>query len=154
MQIYFCQYEQDQQFEADIKKMYKIALETVGVKYNIAVNIIDVSPETINEMNRDYRGVDMVTDVLSFPMLDNINQLEKEPDFMLGECNIGDIYINPIRAKEQAKEYGHSLKREYCFLALHGLLHLLGYDHIKKEDEVVMFKLQDEILQKAKIGRD
>ena len=154
MQIYFCQYKQDEQFENDIKKMYKIALETVGVKYNISVNIIDVSPDTINEMNRDYRGVDMVTDVLSFPMLDNINQLEKEPDFMLGECNIGDIYINPIRAKEQAKEYGHSLRREYCFLALHGLLHLLGYDHIKKEDEVVMFKLQDEILQKAKIGRD
>ena len=154
MQIYFCQYEQDQQFEADIKKMYKIALETVGVKYNIAVNIIDVSPETINEMNRDYRGVDMVTDVLSFPMLEDIKQLEDEPDFMLGECNIGDIYINPIRAKEQAKEYGHSLRREYCFLALHGLLHLLGYDHIKKKDEVVMFKLQDEILQKANIGRD
>ena len=154
MQIYFCQYEQDQQFEADIKKMYKIALETVGVKYNIAVNIIDVSPETINEMNRDYRGVDMVTDVLSFPMLEDIKQLEYEPDFMLGECNIGDIYINPIRAKEQAKEYGHSLRREYCFLALHGLLHLLGYDHIKKKDEVVMFKLQDEILQKANIGRD
>ncbi|MBO7527292.1 MAG: rRNA maturation RNase YbeY [Clostridia bacterium] len=154
MQIYFCQYEQDQQFEADIKKMYKIALETVGVKYNIAVNIIDVSPETINEMNRDYRGVDMVTDVLSFPMLEDIKQLEDEPDFMLGECNIGDIYINPIRAKEQAKEYGHSLRREYCFLALHGLLHLLGYDHIKKKDEVIMFKLQDEILQKANIGRD
>ena len=70
------------------------------------------------------------------------------------ECNIGDIYINLDRAKEQANEYGHSLKREFCFLALHGFLHLLGYDHIEKDDEKEMFSLQDKILEKLQIGRD
>ena len=63
--------------------------------------------------------------------------------------DIGDIVICRVRTKQQAKEYGHSILREFCFLALHGLLHLLGYDHIQKQDEEVMFPLQRQILQKA-----
>ena len=154
MNINFSQDNENTCFQEDIKKIYDIAIKETGINENISVNIVDVSPEEIQRMNKMYRDVDKVTDVLSFPMLDDIKEIENEPDFMLGECNIGDIYINPIRAKEQACVYGHSLRREYCFLALHGLLHLLGYDHIKKDEEKIMFDLQDKILQKASIGRD
>lgn len=138
----------------NIQKVYSVAEKELLLSKKMEVNLVIVSPETIKEMNNEYRQVDRVTDVLSFPMLDNIDDLNKECDAILGEVNIGDIYICRERATEQAIEYKHSLKREICFLALHGLLHLLGYDHIKKEDEQIMFQLQDKILQMAKITRD
>ncbi len=138
----------------NIQKVYSVAEKELLLSKEMEVNLVIVSPETIKEMNNEYRQVDRVTDVLSFPMLDNIDDLNKECDAILGEVNIGDIYICRERAIEQAIEYKHSLKREICFLALHGLLHLLGYDHIKKEDEQIMFQLQDKILQMAKITRD
>lgn len=138
----------------NIQKVYSVAEKELLLSNEMEVNLVIVSPETIKEMNNEYRQVDRVTDVLSFPMLDNIDDLNKECDAILGEVNIGDIYICRERATEQAIEYKHSLKREICFLALHGLLHLLGYDHIKKEDEQIMFQLQDKILQMAKITRD
>lgn len=138
----------------NIQKVYSVAEKELLLSKKMEVNLVIVSPETIKEMNNEYRQVDRVTDVLSFPMLDNIDDLNKECDAILGEVNIGDIYICRERATEQAIEYKHSLKREMCFLALHGLLHLLGYDHIKKEDEQIMFQLQDKILQMAKITRD
>lgn len=138
----------------NIQKVYSVAEKELLISKEMEVNLVIVSPETIKEMNNEYRQVDRVTDVLSFPMLDNIDDLNKECDAIFGEVNIGDIYICRERATEQAIEYKHSLKREICFLALHGLLHLLGYDHIKKEDEQIMFQLQDKILQMAKITRD
>ena len=141
-------------FKKDIEKIFEEALEETGNPTNILVNIALVSAEEIREMNKTYRGVDRVTDVLSFPMIDDIEDIEKEFDFSVGECNIGDIYINLERVKEQASEYGHSIKREFCFLALHGFLHLLGYDHIEKADEMVMFAIADRVLEKFEIGRD
>lgn len=117
-----------------------------------------VSPEQIQELNKSFREVDKVTDVLSFPTCDNptrgaitvvCEDVNPETDLV----NIGDIVICLERAKEQAKEYGHSLKRELAFLSLHGLLHLLGYDHIEPEDEKQMIALQKEILDQAGITR-
>ena len=117
-----------------------------------------VSPEQIRELNKQFRDVDAVTDVLSFPTCDNptrgaitvvCEEINPETDL----CNIGDVIICMQRAKEQANEYGHSLKRELAFLALHGMLHLLGYDHIEEADEKQMFSLQNEILTKAGINR-
>ena len=141
-------------YKSDIKKIFQTAVKITGKPENIVVNIITVSPNQIKELNAKYRGVDSVTDVLSFPMLDDINNIEQEPEILLGgECNIGDIYINLVRVLEQAIEYGHSYKREYCFLALHGFLHLLGYDHMVKEQEQEMFKLQDQIMQEVGIKR-
>ena len=96
-------------------------------------------------MNREYRGIDRPTDVISFAFLDG----EENKEALLhgtGPVSLGDIYISIDKAKEQAEEYGHPLERELSFLFVHGLLHLLGYDHMTKEDEQVMFKLQDEIL--------
>ncbi len=110
-------------------------------------NIIFVSNDEILDINKNYRGIDRVTDVISFALLDN------DLSNYNAESELGDIFICVDRAKEQAIEYGHSLEREIGFLAVHGYLHLCGYDHMKKEDEEVMFKKQEEILAKAGLKR-
>lgn len=114
---------------------------------NAEFNIIFVDSEKIHEINREYRGVDRVTDVISFALEDNM-------DIELDHRLLGDIYICLERAHEQAIEYGHSFLREICFLSVHGLLHLLGYDHMEPEDEKVMFGKQEEILNEYGIRRD
>ena len=144
----------DNEEQANIQNVYSTAQKELKLPDNLEVNLVMVKPETIREMNKKYRAVDRVTDVLSFPMLDDINDFKSEPDAVFGLVDIGDIYICKQRAMEQAREYNHSLKRELCLLALHGLLHLLGYDHIEKKDEEVMFPLQDKILNKADIRRE
>lgn len=142
--------EQEQEL---VERVYNIASEYLKVPDNMSINIIMVEPQTIQDMNKRFRNIDRVTDVLSFPMLDNIDELQNEIDIELGDVNIGDIYICRKRAQEQAQEYGHSFSRELCFLAVHGFLHLLGYDHIILEEEQEMFALQDEILKQANINR-
>ena len=113
---------------------------------NVEFNIIFIDNPRIHEMNLTYRGIDRPTDVISFALEDN-----KTID--LGVRLLGDIYISIDKAKEQATSYGHSLRREISFLAVHGLLHLLGYDHMTKEEEKVMFQKQEELLQKFQITR-
>ena len=109
----------------------------------ISVSIID--NEEIHQINKEYRGVDRPTDVISFAFLDN--DVEGKKNLKKKTIvDLGEIFISLPKAKEQAKEYSHSLERELDFLFLHGLLHLLGYDHMNEEDETVMFNLQDEIL--------
>ena len=129
-----------------LNKVLKHALEYEKVD-NSEFNIIFVSSEKIHEINREYRKVDRVTDVISFALEDN---MEIELDHRL----LGDIYICVERAHEQAVEYGHSFLRELCFLSVHGLLHLLGYDHMKEEEEKVMFGKQEEILNECGVRRD
>lgn len=110
-------------------------------------NIILVEKEEIQRLNKEYRDIDKVTDVISFA-------LEDDDTFHLeGYRVLGDIYICIDRAKEQAEEYRHSFKRELSFLAVHGLLHLLGYDHMTKEEEKVMFSKQEEVLSRYGIKR-
>lgn len=99
------------------------------------VSVIIVNSEEIHSMNKQYRDIDRPTDVLSFE--------EYEDDYL------GEIFICEEKVYEQAINYNHSNEREFAFLLTHGLLHLLGYDHIEKEDEVVMFKKQDELLNKT-----
>lgn len=103
-------------------------------------NIIVVDNKRIHEINKEYRNVDRETDVISFAMEDNMDVTYE--DFRL----LGDIYISIDKCYQQAIEYEHSRVREICFLATHGILHLLGYDHMEKNDEEEMFKLQDELL--------
>ncbi len=110
-------------------------------------NIIFVSNDKIHELNRDYRGVDRVTDVISFALEDGEDL--KEPGIRV----LGDVYIAVDVAYEQALTYGHSRLREVCFLATHGILHLLGYDHMTEEDEKIMFDKQKEILDSYDITR-
>jgi len=142
-----------------IKRVLERALKHLNQPSELLeMSLSIVSPEQIQELNKSFREVDKVTDVLSFPTCDNptrgaitvvCEDVNPETDLV----NIGDIVICLERAKEQAKEYGHSLKRELAFLSLHGLLHLLGYDHIEPDDEKQMIALQKEILDQAGITR-
>ncbi len=111
-------------------------------------NIIVVDNEKIHEINKEYRNIDRETDVISFALEDN-KDIEYD-DFRL----LGDIYISIDRVISQAKEYGHSELREICFLATHGILHLLGYDHMEPDDEKEMFDLQNKLLDGYNIKRD
>ena len=110
-------------------------------------NIIIIDNEKIHEINKEYRNVDRETDVISFALEDNMDV--KYNDFRL----LGDIYISYDKVKSQALEYGHSEERELCFLATHGILHLLGYDHMKPDDEKEMFSLQESLLEEFNIKR-
>ena len=141
-----------------IKKIFSVALfSTDNFSVECEVNVSFVKGEKIRELNKLFRGVDKVTDVLSFPLLDikypqKLSEFEEEvsPD---GVLRLGDIVICKERAKEQARQFGHSLKREIAFLSLHGLLHLLGFDHIEKEDEKVMNEVSEKILASLNIKR-
>lgn len=130
----------------DIQKFIEFAVEKLEITDSF-FNIIIVDNKQIREINNQYRHIDRETDVISFALEDNLD-LEYE-DFRL----LGDIYISLDKANSQKYEYNHSLKRELCFLSIHGLLHLLGYDHMVKEDEEIMFSLQEELLNEAKILR-
>ena len=145
-----------------IKHLLEGALKYLGQpSKQLEMSLSIVSPDEIQSLNNSFRGVDAVTDVLSFPTIDNherktleVTQFSADvinPDTK--KLNIGDVIICRERAIEQAEEYGHSIKREMSFLALHGLLHLLGYDHVEPDDEEQMTRLQSEILAKFKINR-
>ncbi|MGA9172876.1 MAG: rRNA maturation RNase YbeY [Thermoactinomyces sp.] len=115
----------------------------------VAVTIVD--NEKIHRLNQEYRGIDRPTDVLSFPLW------EPDEDWVIDEeeeaVMLGDIVISLPKAKEQAAEYGHTLERELGFLAVHGFLHLLGYDHETEQEEKEMFTRQEEILSQIGLQR-
>ena len=119
-------------------------IKHLGIKCSPIVSISLVDVDLIHQINRDYRKIDRPTDVISFAFLDNEDRVSILSN--KGEVVLGDIYISVDIAKKQAEEYGHDISRELKFLFVHGLLHLLGYDHMKKEDEEIMFPLQEEIL--------
>ena len=114
---------------------------------NVEFNIIFVDINKIHEINKKYRGIDRPTDVISFALEDNM-------DIKLDHRLLGDIYICLDRAHEQAIEYDHSYLRELSFLMIHGLLHLLGHDHMEPEEEKIMFSKQEDILNEYGIRRE
>lgn len=137
-----------------IKRSFTATLAFENVPFAAEVETLIVSAESIREINREYRDIDKVTDVLSFPLYENAEEAAKEilPD---GEriC-LGNMLICLDRAVEQAKEYGHSLEREICFLTVHSTLHLLGYDHeLGEREETEMFQKQREILDTMGVTR-
>lgn len=115
------------------------------------VSLTIVENKRMQEINREYRQIDRPTDVLSFPLYEPEEEfvLEEEEEFV----TLGDIVISMPQAQLQAKEYGHSLQREVAFLAVHGFLHLLGYDHETEEEEKEMFARQEEILKQTGLVR-
>ncbi len=129
------------------KELERIAFEMLGIKTNYEVDVSLVDDKTIHEINKNYRNVDRVTDVISFAFND-----DKDPKDQINDETtlrmLGEILICLPQAKRQAKAIGNSLDRELGFLFVHGLLHLLGYDHQTKEEEGVMFPLQEKILSK------
>lgn len=136
-------------YEQDFTAIIEQALKTLEIKDDVEVSCVLVDDERIHEINREYRHIDRSTDVISFAMEDNDQfYVEGMPR------TLGDIFISVDHAKKQAEEYGHSLRREMCFLFTHGILHLLGYDHMTDEQEKEMFGLQDEILGALSIERE
>ena len=133
--------------ETLLNKVADYAMKSEDVN-NGVVNIIIVDNKKIREINKKYRGIDRETDVISFALEDDDTFIE------LPIRVLGDIYISIDKVKVQASEYGHSEKREICFLVVHGILHLLGYDHMNTSDEKVMFSKQDKILDELDIRRD
>ena len=127
-------------YAEDFQKISEKTSKVLRTAYESSCSVVFVTPDAIQEINRDYRSIDKPTDVISFALKDS------EEDYMISEEideELGDIFINVEAVRNQAQEYGHS---EVCFLFTHGLLHLLGYDHMQSEDEKIMFALQDVIL--------
>lgn len=129
-----------------INKLMEFTLEKENIQ-KAEFNIIIIDNERIKEINKEYRGINRETDVISFALEDTLDFVYE--DFRL----LGDIYISLDKVREQSVLYGHSFLRELAFLSVHGLLHLLGYDHMEKKDEEEMFKKQDEILNDFGIKR-
>ena len=135
-------------YEKQFIEIIKTTLDYLKIEDDIEMSCILVDDKDIHQINKEYRHIDRSTDVISFALEDNEQfYIEGRPR------SIGDIFISVDHARIQAQEYGHSLKREMCFLFTHGLLHLLGYDHMNEDDEKEMFSLQKEILNHLHIER-
>ncbi len=139
------------------------ALETEKCPYEVSVNVLLTDNEGIHVLNREHRGIDCPTDVLSFPNVDydvpaDFSSIEDRAEDYFdpesGELCLGDIVISVDRVYEQSEEYGHSSMREYAFLVAHSMLHLLGYDHMASPEAEVMERKQEEILDRLGITRN
>jgi len=136
-----------------IEQLLQFAAKEEMITEECELSVTFVNDETIREINKQYRGKDSATDVISFA-LEEMGEDEMEIVGADMPRILGDIIISVDTAKAQAEEYGHSTNRELGFLALHGFLHLLGYDHMTKEDEVIMFTKQRDILDKYGLSRE
>lgn len=150
-------------YEGIAGKVISAALDYVKCPYECEVNLLLTDNAGIQEVNRQMRDIDAPTDVLSFPMI----EFEKEADFSVvendvcsyfnaesGELLLGDIMISLERAREQAKEFNHCIKREYAFLIAHSMLHLSGFDHMEDKERLVMERMQEDIMQSIGYTRD
>ena len=128
------------QYYTDLDKIFESCLTTLKVDKEVDVAVILIRSKAIQKLNKQYRNIDKSTDVISFAIQDS-------EELMLDDTlDIGDIYINVDSVDSQALDYGHSIRREFCFLFIHGLLHCFGYDHMNEKDEKIMFELQNKIL--------
>lgn len=156
MSVYFDNRQEKREIDQKLLKLLESvienALERGGIKIPVEVCISLVEDREIQSLNREYRGRDVPTDVLSFPLIDR-DDLDKQVPTEI-EVLLGDIIISAERADEQAKEYGHSFQRELAYLTVHGILHLLGYDHSSPQEEKVMRAKEEEILEILQIKRE
>ena len=165
---FYVENEVDAKFDFDIEELAKVVadkvLSTEGCKYDVEIGLTITDDEGIRELNSQFRDIDSPTDVLSFPGV----SYEKAGDFSVidseqkvdlvnpdnGMIMFGDIVINEKRVREQAKEYGHSERREFAFLVAHSMLHLCGYDHMESDEARVMEEKQRKVLEDLGITRD
>ncbi len=165
---FYVENETDAKFDFDIEELAgtvaQKVLDTEGCEYDTEISLTITDDEGIQELNRQFREIDSPTDVLSFPGI----SFEKEGDFSVveteqkmdvidpesGRLMLGDIVINEKRVREQARDYGHSEKREFAFLVAHSMLHLCGYDHMEEDEAKVMEEKQEEVLNSLGITRD
>ena len=146
----------DRDITQDIETIINIALEEKNIKdQNVSISISAVGKDEIHQINKEYRNVDKETDVLSFPIFEK-EELDKkiaQKDFEYEDI-LGDIIISIKKVEEQAKEYGHSFERELAYMIVHGFYHLMGYDHIKEEDKLVMRPKEEKVLERLGITRE
>lgn len=164
---FYIENEVDTNFPFDMKEVAEMVSEAVleeeECPYEVQINLVVTDNEGIRELNRECRGIDRETDVLSFPNVDyetpgcfEIDE-DREADYFdpeSGELMLGDIMISKDRVIEQAEEYGHSQKREFAFLVAHSMLHLCGYDHMEPEEALIMEQKQEAVLNRLGITRD
>ena len=148
--------ELDFDYEEVIEAVINKTLETENCPYETEINVLLTGNGEIHTANKEFRGIDRPTDVLSFPMVDydypsDFSYVEANPE--TDELLLGDIMISIDKVYEQADEYGHSRKREFAFLIAHSMLHLLGYDHIDEAERKVMEEKQEAILDALGITR-
>lgn len=140
--------------EQVIKKAIKAVMDAKNIPASLDVNVLITTKPKIHQINLENRGVDSATDVLSFPYFDYKTPGKFNHKIYINEENIlGDIILCASKAKEQAKKYGHSQKREVAFLIVHSMLHLIGYDHMKEKDALVMQNEERAIMDIIKIKR-
>lgn len=140
----------------ELNRVCCMVMENEDCNFDAEISFTFTDNENIQEINRDYRGIDRPTDVLSFPMLEfDADEIDADYETEYGYVLLGDIVISVERAREQADEFGHSLRRELAFLTAHSMLHLLGYDHVDDEaGEKMMIEKQNEVLNALNITRD
>lgn len=163
---FYVENETEEIFPFDAEKtaeaVCREVLEEERCPYEVQVTLVITDNEGIRKLNRESRGIDRETDVLSFPNVD----FEKEGEFRIdedreadyfdpdtGELILGDIMVSADKVRQQAEEYGHSLRREFAFLIAHSMFHLCGYDHMEESDAEVMERKQEEVLQRLGINR-
>ncbi|WP_297634663.1 rRNA maturation RNase YbeY [uncultured Clostridium sp.] len=155
--------EVDEKFIKEMEEVILFALKEEEVLKDCEISLVLVDNNEIKDINRETRGIDKITDVLSFPMLDYekgkvfkdiYKNFEFDEVYLDGEdLVLGDIVLCLERALEQSKEYNHSFERESFYLIVHSILHLLGYDHMEEEEKKIMRKREEEILEKLDIRR-
>lgn len=148
--------DENKEYDEVIKKVLSQCFKEENLENsNLWITVTFTTPRKIQEINKEYRGIDEATDVLSFPMFEK-NELDEKiakKDFE-NEDILGDIVISVEKVKEQAIEYGHSFERELSYMLVHGFYHLMGYDHIKEEDKKIMRPKEEKILETLKISRE
>lgn len=148
MEIYYDDRQDDIEITEEIKNLIEKSIAAVlkveNLDQNVEVSVSFVGDDEIRDLNRDYRGVDKSTDVLSFPMDD---------EFIIESRILGDVIINTRRVMEQAEELGHSNERELSYLTVHSILHLLGYDHMEDEDKKEMREREKLAMKELSIYR-
>lgn len=164
---FYVENETEVTFPFDVEEIVRLVSDKVldieDCPYETQINVLLTDNEGIHEFNKEYRGIDRETDVLSFPNLDfeeagvfDIEE-EREADYFdpdTGELILGDIIISVDKVMEQAESYGHSTKREFAFLVAHSMLHLCGYDHMEEDEAKVMEGKQEEVLNELGITRE
>ena len=155
-EIVYQEINENEKYEKVIEKVLKECFKEENIQDSgLYITITLANPDYIRKINKQYRGIDKATDVLSFPLFEKgeLDRKIKENDF-LPEDVLGDIVISIPKVEEQAIEYGHSFERELSYMVVHGFYHLMGYDHIQEEDKKIMRPKEEKILSILKIGRD
>ena len=154
-EIVYKDIEEKKEYEEIVEKVIKQCYKEERMEDSkLLITITLTTPDNIQEINRDYRGIDKATDVLSFPMFEKEELIEKIKNKQYEhEDVLGDIIISVERVEEQAKEYGHSFERELSYMLVHGFYHLMGYDHIEEADKIIMRPKEEKVLTDLKIER-